>query len=255
MALRTRTRTALLAAAGSVVVALAATGCGEASAEDAPVERKAFAFSGKTLTVDTDNADVTLVPADVKDVEVTRQVNGWVFMGNGPDATWAMKGDRLTLRVKCSGIASDCEARHEVKVPRGVTVVVEGDNGDVTASGFDTGLTVRSDNGDVTVRDVRGALDLGSDNGDITVTGARGKVAGVTSDNGDVQLGFTVVPDRVKAESDNGDIEVRLPKGVYKVTAESDLGDVDVSVDRSDSSAHAVTARSDNGDITVRRAG
>src|SRR5882762_88643 len=93
--LRNRT---LLAAGGAVLVSVAVTGCADAG--DAKAEHKSFALSGKTLTVDSDNSQIELVPADVKDVEVTRRVDGWVFMGTGPKAKWSMKDGTLTLRLQ-----------------------------------------------------------------------------------------------------------------------------------------------------------
>ncbi|WP_329116730.1 DUF4097 family beta strand repeat-containing protein [Streptomyces sp. NBC_01465] len=253
VALRTRT---LLAAGGAVLVSVAVTGCG-ADAGDAKAEHKSFALSGKTLTVDSDNSQIELVPADVKDVEVTRRVDGWVFMGTGPEAKWSMKDGTLTLRVKCDAVASSCAARHEIRVPRGVAVTVRDGNGGVTATGFSTPLKVSSGNGRVTVRNSSGALDLDSDNGKVEGEGISAKSVVAGSHNGGVRLTLTSVPDRVETSSNNGAVEVTLPKQAgltYKVSTKSHNGDVNVSVPRSDTSAHVVRATSDNGEVTVRSA-
>lgn len=252
----TRTRT-FLAAGGALLLALAVSGCGgSADASDAPVEKKAFPFGGKTLTIDAGNSLVELVPADVEDVEVARQIDGWVFAGNGPDGIWRMKGDTLTLKVKCRAVVSNCEARHKVRVPRGVAVTVNGDNGKITATGFATALKLTSDNGAVTVRDSSGPVDLKSDNGTITAEGLTAKSVAATAANGSVHLGLTAVPDSVDTASDNGRIVIDLPrsKEKYAVTATSKNGDVDVTVPTDGTSAHIVKARSDNGGITVRNA-
>ncbi|MGW8798371.1 DUF4097 family beta strand repeat-containing protein [Streptomyces sp. NPDC055775] len=255
MALNTRTRT-LVASVGAVVVVLGLSGCGSADVDDAPVEHKSFAFGGKSLTIDSGNTAVELVPADVDKVEVTRRVDGWVVLGNGPDPRWAMRGGKLTLRVKCTAVVSNCEALHQVKVPRGVAVTVNGDNGSVVASGFDTPLTLRSDNGKVTVRDSSAPLKLESDNGGVVTERISSTSVSAQSDNGEIRLGFTAVPDRVDTVSDNGRVTIELPKGsqAYAVTAVAGNGDISVRVPRSDSSPHVVKARSDNGEITVRSA-
>nr|WP_241837808.1 DUF4097 family beta strand repeat-containing protein [Streptomyces sp. CB03234] len=239
---------------GGVVLGLG--GCGGAGVEGAPVERKAFAFRGETLVVDSDDSELVLVPADVKDVEVTRQVDGWAVLGDGPAPVWKLEGGRLTLRVECDAVVSDCEARHEVRVPRGVAVTVEGDNGDVTAEGFDTALKVTSDNGTVTVRDAGGPLELRSDNGDVRVEGATSKSVVARAGNGEIRLALGAVPDRVEAVNDNGDIAVELPGGDtrYAVEAGSANGEVEVGVPADDRSGHVVEARSDNGQVTVRSA-
>ncbi|MFD7895616.1 DUF4097 family beta strand repeat-containing protein [Streptomyces sp. NPDC059743] len=253
---RIRTRT-LLAPGGALLVALAVSGCGSADASDVPAEKKSFALDGKTLTIEAGNSVVDLVPADVKSVEVTRRVDGWVFAGSGPDASWKMTDDTLSLKVRCRAIASDCEALHEVKVPRGVAVTVHGDNGEIVATGFDTGLKLRSDNGSVTVRDSSGPVDLESDNGKITAAGLSARTVAAKSSNGSVHLGLSAVPDTVDTVSDNGRIVIDLPasKTSYAVTATSDNGDVDVDVPTDRSSAHVVNARSDNGKVTVRSTG
>jgi hypothetical protein len=248
---------ALLGLGGAVLLVLAVSGCGSgADASDAPAEHRSFAFGGKALTIDAGNASVTLVPADVKAVEVTRRVDGWVFMGSGPEAVWKMSGDTLTLRVKCDGIASDCTGEHQVKVPRGVAVSVEADNGKIVAGGFDTALTLRTRNGSVTVRDSGGPLDLGSDNGRIVAEGISAGEVSAKADNGAIRLGFTAVPDAVDTYSDNGRITIDLPrsKASYAVTAGSDNGKAEVDVPTDRSSEHVVKARSDNGQVTVRSA-
>ncbi|MFJ3707277.1 MULTISPECIES: DUF4097 family beta strand repeat-containing protein [unclassified Streptomyces] len=253
MALRTRT---LFAAGGAVLVSVALTGCG-ADASSAPVEHKSFPLSGKTLTIESDNSTIELVPADVKKVEVSRRVDGWVLVGSGPNASWSMKNDRLTLKLKCSGLVNNCEARHQIKVPRGVAVTVQDDNGSVTASGFDTALKLRSDNGKVTVKDSSGALDLHSDNGQINGDALSSRSISADSSNGQVRLSLAAVPDRVDSGSDNGSIRITLPKkpGVsYKVDARSHNGRVRVSVPKNDASGHTVRAHSSNGEVTVRSA-
>ncbi|QGZ48746.1 MULTISPECIES: DUF4097 family beta strand repeat-containing protein [Streptomyces] len=254
MGTRRRIRT-LLAFGGVAVVALGVGGCGGADVEGAPVEKKAFAFSGGVLTIDADNSELEIVPADIKDVRIARQVDGWVFMGDGPDAVWKLEDGRLTLRVECDAVASDCDSVHRIQVPRGVAVTVEDDNGKVTADGFDTALKIRSDNGDVVVRNASGALDLTSGNGEVVVEGGTtsGQVV-ARSDNGAVRLSLSAVPRRVEAVSDNGEIDIALPKASYDVDGRSDNGEVRIDVPTRKGSAHVVTARSDNGEVVVRNA-
>ncbi|MGW7360392.1 DUF4097 family beta strand repeat-containing protein [Streptomyces sp. NPDC054802] len=245
-----------LAVSGVLLLGAGLAGCGSADASEAPVEKKSFPLSGKALTIESDNSDIELVPADGADVEVTRQVDGWVLFGNGPDATWKMKDGTLTLKVKCDAIASDCVAQHTVKVPRGTAVTVDDDNGSVRASGFDTALTLRSDNGSVTVTDSSGALELDSENGSVVAERVTGKSVVARSDNGSVRLELAAVPDLVETASDNGSVEIRLPAAgaPYAVDARSDNGDVDVAVPTAPGSGHVVKAVSDNGKVVVRSA-
>ncbi|MEU0132525.1 DUF4097 family beta strand repeat-containing protein [Streptomyces sp. NPDC006296] len=256
MTVRTRRTDALVAAAGTVLLVAALSGCGSAEAEDSVTEHKSFAFGGEALTIDAENSALELVPADVEQIEVTRRVGGWAFLGSGPDPVWKLEGDELKLQVKCRAMISNCEAYHEVKVPRGLALTVRGDNGRISAAGFATPLTISSDNGRVTVRDVSAPLDLSSDNGSIEAERISGRSVIARSVNGEVELALSEVPDLVDTTSDNGSISIALPGGqeTYAVSAGTDNGRVSVDVPRSDSSRHVVKARSDNGEVTVRSA-
>ncbi|MEU0403343.1 DUF4097 family beta strand repeat-containing protein [Streptomyces sp. NPDC006197] len=239
-----------LLASGAAVLLLA--GCGT-DAEGAPVERRTFAFDGDALTVDSDDSELVITPADVDDVRVERQVDGWVFMGSGPEASWKLVDGRLTLRVECDAVAAGCGAVHRIQVPRGVAVTVEDGNGDVTAEGFTTPLKVRSDDGDVRVRKASGALDLGSQDGDVSVEDpVRSPSVAVRSDDGDVRITLAAVPRDVDVATKDGDVTVAVPKAEYEATGASDDGDVHVDVPLRDGSGHVVSLRSDDGDVTVR---
>ncbi|MFJ1719837.1 DUF4097 family beta strand repeat-containing protein [Streptomyces sp. NPDC088244] len=235
-------------------MALTLAGCGSADVSDVPAEHKSFALSGKTLTIHSGQSSLELVPADVRKVEVTRRVDGWVVLGNGPDPRWEMENDTLTLQVKCKALVSNCAAQHQVKVPRGVAVVVEGDNGRIVASGFRTPLTLGADNGRVTVRDCTGPLKLSSDNGGIVGERISAKSVSARSDNGQIRLGFAAAPDLVDTTSDNGGITIDLPAGSvrYAVDVSARNGNTSVDAPRSADSSHVVKARSHNGQVTVR---
>ncbi|WP_086778811.1 DUF4097 family beta strand repeat-containing protein [Streptomyces griseus] len=247
---------ALALGGGVALLALALTGCGGTDVDGAPVERESFTLAGKVLTIEAENGIVDLVPADVEQVEVERQVDGWSVFGSGPDSVWKMEKDTLTLRVKCEGVLNNCDSRHRVKVPRGVDVTAASDNGTITATGFDRALDLSSDNGEINVREASGALKLKSDNGEIRADRISGSSVVARADNGEIRLGFSSVPDLVDTESDNGGITIDLPPGgqKYAVDASADNGDVSVEVPRGDDSAHVVKARSDNGQVTVRSA-
>ncbi|MEU0991913.1 DUF4097 family beta strand repeat-containing protein [Streptomyces sp. NPDC005953] len=256
---RSRIGRGLVVLAGGGGLLLALVGCGSADAEAAPVERKSFPLDGESLTIDSDNSSIKVVADDVKDVEVTRQVDGWVFIGSGPEPSWKMVDGRLTLRLNCDAVASDCQAQHTIKVPRGVAVTVEDDNGGVTASGFTTPLKIKSDNGDITVRDSSGDLALKTDNGKVSTQGVSGKRIKAESDNGAVRIALKdgAVPERLETVCDNGDIDIRLQRAgaPYAVEAKSDNGSTRVDVPTDAESARVVNARSDNGSVKIRLAG
>ncbi|GGX61230.1 lipoprotein [Streptomyces anandii JCM 4720] len=240
--------------AGVLVAML--TGCGASAGDDKDPEHRAFALRGHTLTVDSDDSALEIVAADgnkAGSVEVTRWFEGSVVVGGDPKVTWAMKDDRLVLRVKCSGIVADCSAKHRIEVPRGVVVKVEDEDGSVVARGFRDALSVRTADGSVHVTDSTGPLELRSQDGSVRAEVSSRRVRATTVD-GAVRLELGAVPDLVDTRSSDGSVSLALPRAAYRVTTSTGDGSVDVSVPRDDSSAHVVSARTDDGAVTVRTA-
>jgi hypothetical protein len=245
---------AALVVTGTALALAALSGCGS-DLEDARPEKRSFATAADRLTIDSDNGDVAVRPADVDRIEVTRWFSGWALIGD-PEATWEMDGDRLELRTDCGPVVGDCSARYEVLVPRETELTVVGDNGDIRAEGFGTALRIETDNGDVTVSDSTGPLTLEGDNGDMVATGVTSRQVNAVSDNGDVRLVFTSAPDRTSVESSNGDVTLEVPEGTaYRVDAETSNGDVTTELATDPKGANRLDVRSDNGDITLHTAG
>lgn len=254
MATRTHTTSTLLAVGGALLALVATTGCSDAS-EDTEPEKKSFALSGDKLKVVAKDGDLDIRPADVDEVRVTRWFSGYTVMGGSPEVKWSMKDGTLKLNVDCGpALVADCDVRHEVLVPKDTAVTVNSDNGKVKASGFGSELDIDSDNGAIEVKDVSGKLTLSSDNGKVEGTGLRSRQVWSESDNGQVELAFTEVPDNVKADSDNGKITVVVPDADYHVSAKASNGDVNNDVPNDPRSKHSITVGSDNGEINLRLA-
>ncbi|MFH9813965.1 DUF4097 family beta strand repeat-containing protein [Streptomyces sp. NPDC017230] len=242
------------AAFGAVAVLVAGLSACASASDDKEPEHRSFALQGRTLTVDSDDSDVEVVASDDQGsgkVEVTRWFSGSVAIGSGPEVTWKMDDDRLVLRMRCSGLAADCAAKHRVEVPRGIAVRVKTDDGSVRAQGFRDSLDIRTADGSVRVSDSTGPLKLRSDDGSLHADVSSRQVNASTQD-GSVHLELGAVPDLVETHSDDGSVTVALPRATYKVSAETDDGSVDVSVPRADASSHLVTARTQDGKVTVR---
>lgn len=246
-----------VAVTGVVAALLAtATACGGDASDDKHPDHRSFALHGRTLTVDSDDSALEIVAsgaAKAGTVDVTRWFKGRVLIGNDPHTTWSLKGDRLVLRMKCAGIATNCAAKHRIEVPRGITVKVEDRNGSVQARGFADPLQVRSSSGSVHVTDSTGPLELRSGNGSVRAEVSSRQVRADT-DNGRVALRLAAAPDLLDARSRNGSLTLTLPSDRYRVTTGSRNGGIHVSVPRDDSSRHVVSAHTDNGSITVRTA-
>jgi len=257
---RVRTRPVVVRtglAAGVVVVLVGGVAaCGASAGDDKDPDHRSFALTGHTLTVDSDDSALEIVAADgnpAGKVEVTRWFQGTVAIGKDPKVSWKMEDDRLTLRMKCSGVVADCSARHRIEVPRGVTVKVEDGDGSVRARGFQDALSIRTGDGSVHVTDSTGPLEVHTGDGSVHAAVSSRRVRAETGD-GSVDLELGAVPDLVDSRSHDGSVTVALPKATYRVTTETGDGSVDVSVPRSDSSSHVVSARTGDGKVTLRTA-
>ncbi|MCX5047859.1 MULTISPECIES: DUF4097 family beta strand repeat-containing protein [unclassified Streptomyces] len=253
---RSVTARAALAAGAVVVLVGAATACGASAGDDKDPDHRSFALKGHTLTVDSDDSALEIVAADHNPqgkVEVTRWFQGKVAIGKDPRVSWSMKDDRLTLRMKCSGVVADCSAKHRIEVPRGVTVKVEDGDGSVRARGFEDPLSIRTGDGSVHVSDTTGPLTLHTGDGSVHADVSSRRVRTETGD-GSVHLELGAVPDLVDSRSGDGSVTIALPRSTYRVTTTSDDGSVHVSVPRSDSSSHVVSARTGDGKVTLKTA-
>ncbi|MGY0023771.1 DUF4097 family beta strand repeat-containing protein [Streptomyces sp. cg35] len=248
---------ALAAVAVTAAVAATATACGADASDDDHPDHRSFALHGRTLTVDSDDSRLELVPGDGDRVEVTRWFQGSTVVGADPEVTWKWQADedRLTLRLRCSGFIADCSARHRVEVPREVAVVVRGGDGSVRASGFRKGLDISTRDGSVHVENVSGPLRLRSEDGSLHASAVDARQVSARSQDGSVHLALRTVPDRVEARSEDGSLTLAVPgSATYRVTTRTDDGGVDVSVPRDAHSPHRISARSQDGKVTLRTA-
>jgi hypothetical protein len=81
-----------------------------------------FPVTDSTLNVESHGVPTDLVASDRSDIKVTR----WFSARSGAkDARWTLRGGTLDLVAHCGGFAN-CDARFEVEVPRGITVLRHG---------------------------------------------------------------------------------------------------------------------------------
>lgn len=248
-------RAAALAAVTGVLVA-GVSACGASASDDKHPDHRSFALHGRTLGVDSDDAALEIVAVQGNEagtVQVTRWFKGKVVVGGTPKVSWSFQGDRLKLRMHCSGFIADCSAKYRIEVPRGISVKVDDGDGSVRAQGFRDPLSVDTADGAVHVTDSSGPLDLRSADGAVRADVSSRRVKADTTD-GAVDVRLSAVPDQVDASSADGAVTVALPKGAYRLSAGSDDGGVSVSVPRDDTSPHRVSAHSSDGKVTVRSA-
>ncbi|MGW4373357.1 DUF4097 family beta strand repeat-containing protein [Streptomyces albidoflavus] len=259
MRVRTTSRNRRLAAmvAGAAALALLTTGCAQDTSADGGAEpkHKNFALTGRTLTVDSDDSRIELVPGDGEEVRVTRWFSGRALLGSTPRAEWTVEGDALKLRVSCGGLVAHCDARHRIEVPADTAVTLRTHDGAVTAKGFSAPLTLHGSDAPLTVEDVSGPLDLRSTDGAITTRSVSSSRVRARTEDGSLVLGLVEAPERIDAASKDGSVTVELPEAAYDVRTEVQDGRTNVSVLEDPASSRVVSVTAQDGNITVRPAG
>ncbi|SDS03641.1 DUF4097 family beta strand repeat-containing protein [Microlunatus soli] len=256
--MRIRRSYTAVAAAVLTFVAVGGAGCAIAPPAEADPERKTFQMTGETLTVDSDDSTLELVPGDGDEVRVTRWFRARTLYGPKPKATWDWHSgrDRLTLRVRCSGVIADCSVRHRIEVPRDVALVVRDTDGRVRADGFDRAVQIHSRDGQVTVRNSSGPLTVNTVDGRVDGSGLTSRQVDVSSRDGAVRLALRTAPDRLTAQDKDGSLTIEVPGDQrYRVKTSSQDGAVDVSVPRDKNSDHRIDASTRDGRLTIRPAG
>ncbi|APU22287.1 DUF4097 family beta strand repeat-containing protein [Actinoalloteichus sp. GBA129-24] len=251
---RRRLRT-LLASGGALLGITVLSGCADV-VDAADPEIRGFGPAAEHLVIsvsDVEHLDVR--SADVDEIEVTRWFAGSSFMGS-TDAIWELDEDRLTLATDCSPfVIGRCDARYEVRVPSGVNVTIEGDSGEVSASGFDTDLTITTSSGRILIDDVGGALALSTESGELPGAGIRSSQADVTSASGEVELFFAEAPEELTTTAQSGEVTIVVPLAPYRVTTTTGSGNVTTQVPTDPNGPHSITVETDSGEITVTSVG
>ncbi|WP_134323375.1 DUF4097 family beta strand repeat-containing protein [Cumulibacter soli] len=226
-----------------VIAVTSLVGCG--SGGDEKRESTTFEIPNDEVTISKGSGDIYIRPANVDQLEVTR----W-FTGNSDDAIWKMSAGELTLDTDC-GPFSACDIRYEVRVPETTTVTLSGDNGNVTAAGFNTPFAVSTDNGSIQVSDMSGDLTLNSANGDQTATGVTSQNVTANAESGAIDLTFAEAPSDVAITTENGSVTLTVPDVAYSVSTITDSGDIEDSLANDPKSAKTLTVSTESGSITL----
>lgn len=183
------------------------------------------------LDVETRNGPVTVTVGD--EVTVVADLR-WSL--REPDPQVEVDGGVLRIRDGCplgGWPFGSCQVGVAVTAPADLAAQLVTTNGAISFDGREGDVDARSTNGRVRGQDLA----------------AVGVVARTT--NGDIELGFTVVPDAVEATTVNGGIEMAVPEASYEVDADTTNGPVRVEVPTDPSSTHRIQARTVNGPVTI----
>ncbi|MFE5736370.1 DUF4097 family beta strand repeat-containing protein [Streptomyces celluloflavus] len=232
-----RFRTSHLVLSGAAMSVLL-TGC-SLTATFGPAKRaeRTYGVDGKVtaLSATTHGGDIEVVPVDGGgSVKVTEK---YEYSNDKPNPEHKVEDGTLTLKAPDCPMGERCTVHYKVLLPRTASV-------DLHTSG-----------GDITVRGTSGAVTAKTSGGNVTLVDSAARTAQVTTSGGDVDAGFTTVPDDVSGKTSGGDVTIRVPKGSYAVDASTSGGTRKVTVPTDESSRHKVAARTSGGNVTVRELG
>jgi len=125
-------------------------------------------------------------------------------------------GGGTDLDVNCDGIAAgNCGVNATLDVPAQIPVALWSNGGDITASGFSSGVTLWAAGGNVSASNLGGNLRLNTGGGDLTGTGLKGQIQ-ITAEGGNVSASYL--------DSTSGPVQINTGGG--DLTANGIEGDV-----------------------------
>jgi DUF4097 and DUF4098 domain-containing protein YvlB len=241
--------------AAAVLAVLLACGAGAFSLLSeivtSTVERtNVFPPATDRLLIDADG-DVTIGPSADGQVHVHTVVRHGL---GEPEIVQESTTAGVRLGAGCREfLAVRCDVLHQVQVPPAFHVVIDGSDGDVTATRLTGPLTVDRSTGDITAVDLTGPLDLRSRTGEIRGDALRGEAVRAESTTGDVQLELLVPPRSVEVTARDGEVDVAVPADTtYRVEADTRSGEERVLVPLDPASTRTLRLRGVSGDVTVR---
>jgi hypothetical protein len=129
---------------------------------------------------------------------------------------------------------------------------VDSGGGPVRATGVYGQLTVSSEGGPVTLTGLTGALHADTGGGELVAEGVSAPTATVTTEAGDVRLGFATAPDIVQVDTGGGGADLSVPGGPYALTADDGGGGPElISIDTNPAAARSINVSTDGGPLRI----
>ena len=245
-------RTAVIAAAAIGLAAAGVSGCAALAAGPTNDAQQSQTYQHAISQIDftMPSGNITLSAGASGSVVVSRDLK---WDKTEPTVSEVWSGDTLQITVNCPS-QPHCSVDYTVQVPSTVAVQTHTDSGDVSVSNLTGGVNINDTTGDVTLAGLAGRIQVDSNTGTVTGTGLQSTDVGVQGQTGDVELGFSAVPQTVSAITDTGRVHVSLPSDGatgYHVQAAAATGERTVSVQEESGSPHTITAKTTDGDVTV----
>jgi hypothetical protein len=131
-----------------------------------------------------------------------------------------------SIDMSCNGINTNCGMSGTLDVPALTAVTVWSNGGDITASGFSSGMTLQAEGGNVNATNLAGNLQLDSGGGDLTANELTGTLQ-IATEGGNVNADDWAGSATTRVDTGGGDMNVNGLTGNFQMSTEG--GNVDAS--------------------------
>jgi hypothetical protein len=213
------------------------------------VARGSYPFS-YTIPVQDGQVAVTINAGDVTlqqapGASTTARLTGTVQYGlirPGIDESVTPTG--ANIGMNCNGINTNCRMSASLDVPARTAVTLWSNGGNITASGFSSGVSLSAAGGNVNATNLAGNLQLDSGGGDLTANGLTGALQ-IATEGGNVDGDDWAGTGTTRVDTGGGDMTLNGLTGNFQLSAEGG------NVDASGVAAALVGMDSGGGDVTL----
>jgi DUF4097 and DUF4098 domain-containing protein YvlB len=211
---------------------------------------------GHRLVLVHGDGDVTIAPWDRDDLDVTvRYRSSITRVGAGKPPSFSVDFSQEGSTVRVVGeehigttigllIRHDREYTYSIKAPAYLQLQLDGEDGDVSISGWRSDIDIDLDDGDITLRDIEKAeLSVKVEDGDLSLRGFSGRLS-VQGEDGDMSL-VQVRLDDCRLAAADGDIAILDGEGDLHLETE------DGRIDLRDMRLGRLVASTEDGDVDL----
>jgi hypothetical protein len=195
------------------------------------VARGSYPFSyaipvqDRQVAVNINAGDVTLQEAPGS--TTTARLTGTVEYGLiRPGISESITPTGANIGMDCNGINTNCEMSASLDVPAQTAVTLWSNGGNITASGFSSGISLSAAGGNVNATNLAGNVQLDSGGGDLTANGLTGTLQ-IATEGGNVDADDWAGTGTTRVDTGGGDMTLNGLTGNFQMSTEG--GNADAS--------------------------
>jgi Putative adhesin len=185
----------------------------------------AIPVQDRQVAVNINAGAVTL--QEVPGSSTTARLTGTVQYGLiRPGISESITPTGANIGMDCNGINTNCEMSASLDVPAQTAVTLWSNGGDITASGFSSGISLSAAGGNVNATNLAGNVQLDSGGGDLTANGLTGTLQ-IATEGGNVDADDWAGTGTTRVDTGGGDMTLNGLTGNFQMSAEG--GNIDAS--------------------------